>query len=753
MKRKRWARRLVGGVLGLAAVGGCRQQIYLEPQDFQAQINNVELRKLENEPLAGYTPLAAPSGHAPATVLDPSRPPRLLTLKEAMAIALEQGNIGSSPINPGLLNEQLSQFTGRGTTQSDTIRAFALDRAVAGAEVERAVSKFDARWINSITWNKNDQPTLTLQQSFSNGDSASLSSTLAKPLPTGGVAGITFSTNYLNLSNPPTNTQFVTLNTSYTPRLQFIFEQPLLQGFGVEINQLLSGHPGSALIPGLRPSGGQGTEGILVTRIRHDQALAQFEVQVNTMLLNVETAYWNLYSAYYNLAAQEEGLKQSLDSLFFIRERVKSGLARPGQVHQLQAQAETFRGQVLTARGQVLERERALRGLLGMRSDDGTRLVPVDEPTLVPLRPEWTDLYAEALRNKPELAIARHELKAQQLNLVLQRNLRRPDLRFFSSYDIAGLGARLDGGESSSNALHNFILNNFNNWQLGLRLDMPLGFRDGNALVRQAQLNLYRSYFLLADQERKVIEILGAQYRQVLLTHGQIMIQRSRRTQLEKFVKLEAQFRQIGDQKFPYETTILNLIQAQRDLAQATAQEFQAIADYNIALASLEYAKGTIQNYNNVTVADGPLPQHVEKKAADHFRATDAALKLREHPAGLPYGPLSQWQPGTGSAPGALPPPPGTPVPPMPWQPSQPGAPTPVPLQPETPTAPPPGGTPIASPNAGGPVSESPFRPIGTLTLPPSPRRTLPADATPAPTPTAESGGSPTVALPPTPPQ
>jgi outer membrane protein TolC len=760
MKRKRWARRLVGGVLGLAALGGCKQQILLEPQDYQAAINNVELRKLETEPLSGYTPLAAPSGHKPATVLDPARPPRLMTLKEAIAIALEQGNIGGSPINPGVLNEQQTQFTGRGTTTTDTIRAFALDPAIAGAEVERALSKFDARWINSITWNKNDQPTLTLQQSFSNGDSATLSSTLAKPLPTGGVAGITFSTNYLNLSNPPQNTQFVALSTSYTPRLQFVFEQPLLQGFGVEINQLLSGHPGSALIPGLRPSGGQGSEGILLTRIRHDQARAQFAVQVNTMLLNVETAYWNLYSAYYNLAAQEEGLKQSLDAFFFTRERVRPGLGRPQEVYQVEAQVELFRGQVVTARGQVLESERNLRGLLGMRSDDGTRLVPVDEPTLVPLQSDWHQLYAEALQNRPELALARQEYKAQQLNLILQRNLRRPDLRFFSSYDVAGLGSRLDGGESPDNALHNFILNDFNSWQLGLRLDMPLGFRDGNALVRQAQLNVYRSYYQLADTERKAIEFLNAQYRRVEQSHLQIRYQKARRVALENYVRLVEEFREVGDPKVPYETTILNLISAQRDLSDATAREFQAIADYNIALAALEFAKGTIQGYNNVTVTDGPLPEHVEKKAADHFRATEAALKLREHPADLPLVPLHEWQPGADVAPGPLPPPPGTPAPAMPWLPSQPGAPTPVPLQPETAPAPkaqPPGGTPISTPvsGAGGPVSESPFRPIGTLTLPPSPRRTLPADATPAPAPAAPEppGGVPTVALPPVPPR
>ncbi len=750
MKRTRWARRLVGGLLGLAAAGGCTQQLYVEPQDYQAAVNNVELRKLENEPYTTITPQAVPAGTAPATVTDPARPPRLLTLKEAIAIALEQGTVGGPATNPGFASDNLPQFTGRGISGTDTIRAFALDPAVAGAEVERALSKFDARWINAITWNKQDQPTLTLQQSFSNGDSATLSSTLAKPLPTGGVAGITFSTNYLSLSNPPTNTQFVALSTSYTPRLQFIFEQPLLQGFGVEINQLTPNFPGSVLIPGLRQSGGIGTDGILLTRIRRDQSRYQFDAEVNQMLLNVETAYWNLYSAYYNLAAQEEGLKQSLDSYFFFRERFEKGIARPSPVYQVLAQVQLFRAQVVTARGQVLAAERQLRGLLGMRSDDGTRLVPVDEPTLVPYRPDYYELATEALQNVPELMIARQELKAQQLNLILQRNLRRPDLRFFSSYDIAGLGSRLDG-DPSVNALHNFITNQFNSWQVGLRLDMPLGFRDGNALVRQAQLNLYRTYWQLTDAERKRREFLTEQYRRVVQNYELIRDRRAQRVALEEYARLEKQFRDIGDPKVPYETTILNLIQAQRDLATATAQEFQSIADYNIALATLEYAKGTIQRYNNVSVADGPLPPHVAKKAADHFRAREAALKLREHPADLPLGPLPQCLPGGDLIdPAALPAPPGGPPTAKPWEATLPNAPAPIPLQPET--APAPKGPTPAPSGTAPPSGEAAFRPVGTLTLPPSPRRTLqPADALPPPAviPEPSSNGVPAVAIPP----
>ena len=46
------------------------------------------------------------------------------------------------------------------------------------------------------------------------------------------------------------------------------------------------------------PPGGGRVEGILVTRVRLEQAKAEFERNLNHMLLNVEAAYWNLYAAY-----------------------------------------------------------------------------------------------------------------------------------------------------------------------------------------------------------------------------------------------------------------------------------------------------------------------------------------------------------------------------------------------------------------------------------------------------------------------
>lgn len=680
MKRKRWKARLVGGLLvftGLAGGSGCTKPLLMEPADHARAAANIPLAKLESQP---YDPILSSSvspGPAPTTVLDPCRPPRPITRMEAIAIALERGTEGGGASIPGTgSNDSVPRVSGR-NGGTDSIRAFALEPAAVSAQVERAVSKFDARWVNSITWNKVDQPTLTLQQSFSNGDRAAFNSTLVKPLPTGGVAGITFSTDYLNLSTPPSDPRFVALTTSYTPRIQFSFEQPLLQGFGVEINQLRSFHPGS--IFGLFNPQNTG-EGILTSRIRHDQSRAAFELTINNQLLNVETAYWNLYSAYYNLAAQEEGYKNAIDNYTFLAERAGK-LTREEDKYFAEAQVHDFRARLVDARDRLQSSERVLRNLLGMQANDGVRLVPTDDPTLVPYQPDPGAAANEALQFRPDLLGVRQELKARQFDLMTRLDSRRPDLRLGATYDVAGLGPRLDGRTPAENAFRALGANNFNSWQIQLRLDIPIGYRLANAEVRQARLALQQGYLDLDESERKVVSSITERVRNVVTTHQLIVHRGAQRKSLENYIELVRQGRNQGAVAAGgnFAGFVANLLSSQQQLATATAAEYQAIAEYNIALARLEWGKGTIQQYFNVTVADGPLPDFVQKKAEDHFRASEAALKLREHPADLPLGPLHEWKPLPNIA---LPPLPGTAPPPANLVPS---APMPRPLVPEAP--------------------------------------------------------------------
>src|SRR5207244_10137636 len=175
----------------------------------------------------------------------------------------------------------------------------------------------------------------------------------------------------------------------------------------------------------------------------------------------------------------------------------------------------------------VLERERILRNLLGFPVEDGTRLVPIDTPTLTPYRPDWDTAINETLALRPELLLARYDLKAQQLNLINVKNLLLPDLRVTSTYALNGIGSSLDG--TVSNAFRSLASDRFTDWTVGLRLNYVLGYRDAHAQLRVARLNLARSYGVLREQENKAQNALTVDYRLIFQAYELIQIQRSQR--------------------------------------------------------------------------------------------------------------------------------------------------------------------------------------------------------------------------------
>lgn len=660
---KRWKTKLAA-LLMFGGLAGCKQPLYMTVDDQKAVTAAGLPRHFESDP--NVTAIPTELNYAkPPDVDHPDRPARYMTLPEAMAIALEQGTRGSQSSAQvfqgarsfatnnsgfGVYGDDLVFSTGRGVSGDDAIRAFALDPAIIAADIEGALSKFDTRWLSTMNWQKNDTAVTNVFNNLSNGDTAAFSSGLFKPLPTGGLAGITFNTNYTKLANPPTGFQVV--NPSFQPSLNFSFEQPLLRSYGIAINQLLPSHPGSVQQNGFSPTGGR-SEGILLTRIRYEQSKHEFERTVNVMLFNVEFAYWGLYASYFALYAAEQGLRQAYVTWQLTKSELDAGKKTAHEVAQVRAQFANFRGQRVQALQNVLNWERQLRGLLNLPVEDGRRLVPADAPTLSPYKPDWTSAVSEAIANRPELQIMRQEVRARQLDVMVQKNFTRPDLRFLASYNVNGIGTRLDGPEPD-NAFGSLSNNKFNNWLLGFRLDVPLGTRDAYSAVRVAQLNVARSMILLKNQEDKAARYLAAVHQQLSSTYHLIETAREQRQALAD--QLRGLYARIQAGKDP----LITILDAQQRFAAALQAEHDAIASYNIAIAGMQYAKGTIMQYNNVHIAEGPLPNCVMTRAADHYRQRGEGLVTRSReqlPAGdgpHPLPSLLEHQPETPKTPPEL---------------------------------------------------------------------------------------------------
>jgi hypothetical protein len=668
-----WKSSFGGLTLLLTILVGCKGRVFLTEEQHNIYKGPVPFNLQEN-PNVGTTP-TIPLTNAPPTLYNLDRQIRYLSLAEAVSIALEQGTVGQpSLLFPGVgLDNLIAAPQGSPPQGSDSIRVLSMDPATTAANIDASLAKFDAVVGTSMLWNATDQPIVSPIQNLQAGGTTSGLTAIVqqqaqfqggvyKPLSTGGVAGITFTTPY-TFTNLPSR-----LNPFYQPSLQFTFEQPLLQGFGTEINQLRAFHPGS-ILPISPPNSltpppasqflpynfnnlsgvGLGLPpGILIARIRFNQNRAEFERNVNQMLLNVENAYWNLYGSYYQLYSREQGLRFAYETWKITGAQFKVGRVSRAALAQAEGQYNLFRSQRLQAIDTVLDNERQLRAMLGMQIEDGTRLVPSDAPTLAEYRPDWKTGWYEAMQNRPELYMARQDVKVAQLNVQLAQNYLMPDLRSFLAYDSNSIGDRLDGN-GFNNAFRNLASNTYNDWTIGLRLGMPLGFRFAHAQLRQSQLQLARAYLVLQDQELKAERFLGLYYRRMSSAYFQIKAARAQREAFATQLRIRYELYKAGSNEpgTGSPVTLNLLLESQRFWAEALATEYQAIVTYNNSICGWEFAKATIIQHDNVTISEGPIPVAAQKRAVEHLRERTKAIVLRERaaPAGVMAQPLEMSGP------------------------------------------------------------------------------------------------------------
>jgi outer membrane protein TolC len=323
----------------------------------------------------------------------------------------------------------------------------------------------------------------------------------------------------------------------------------------------------------------------------------------------------DLYCAYYELYSRGEAMKQALAAWQVAKQRYDEGALDVADLAQIEEQYQLFRAERLEPLGRgvrraggVLEAERRLRYVLGLPPEDGTRLVPQDVPVETSASPDWHSTVSEAFARRPELIQVQHEIEAAELRLRRAKDLLLPDLRAYARANVNGAGGTFGEG------VRVLAANRINDYVLRLFLQVPIGVREGNAEVRRARLQLAQRFALLRDQQGRVVLALQRAHRDVVQFREEIRIRRSRReaaaTQLKRRTERFEQGRE----------TIDFLLQAQRNWSDALRDEYVAVCNYNVALADYERQKGTILEYRNVAIEEGPLPDGAQPKASEHIR-------------------------------------------------------------------------------------------------------------------------------------
>src|SRR5262245_61287948 len=518
-----------------------------------------------------------------------------------------------------------------------------LNPAVVASEprfgMEAALSEFDATLASSVIAEKNDRMINNFVASggtrFFQQDVINVQSQISKL----GVAGTRMTLRGLSTYDF-NNASFNRFPSVWDTLVEAEFRQPLWQGAGSRFNRLA----GPNAVPGFY-------NGVLIARVNTDISVADFEMGLRDLVSNVENAYWDLYFAFRDLDAKIQLRNASLESWKIVKALVESDQAGGLIEREAQAREQYFRyeeevqnalagtlqqsttnnngssGGSFRGVGGVLVSERRLRLAIGLPITDNRMIRPVEEPTHAKVSFEWSLASDDANARRPELLKQRLVIKRREMEYVAARNFLLPRFDILGRYRFRGLGQNLIGdvvlqpdpadpnGVFQRSSLKNLASGDFQEWQLGGEVLMPIGFRRGWAGVHNAQLNLAREKALLEEQERQVVHDLSNAVGDMERAYKNMETTYNRRLAAQQNVEI-LRFRLQSSQPVSAEA----LLEAERRFAEADIQYYRALVEHMLAIKNIHFEKGTLLEYGRIY-----LTEHVSFHSAGHTSAGGAS--------------------------------------------------------------------------------------------------------------------------------
>jgi outer membrane protein TolC len=551
-----------------------------------------------------------------------------------------------------------------------------------GVGIEAALSAFDAQFTTSLFNEKNDR---ALNNEFFGGgtrlltqDTSVSQTQLAKRSASGTQMALRQVIEF-DSNNAPGNL----FDSAWTTKYEGEVRQPLLQGAGLEYNRIA----GPTNVPGV-------AAGVLLARVNTDVELADFELAVRDYVSNLENAYWDLYFAYRDLDARVAARDAALDTWRRVRALYESGRRGGEAEKEAQAREQYFRfqeevqnalsgrpvdstqvangspGGTFRGAGGVYLGERRLRRLMGLPASDGALLRPTIDPVVAKIAFDWDDVSAEAMARRAELRRQRWKVRRRELELVASKNHLLPRLDAVGRYRFRGFGDDLlnssGGGPRFDNAYADLTSGDFQEWQLGVELDVPIGFRRAHSAVRNAELLLARERAMLADQQSGVVHQVAEAVAE---------LDRAYEVSQTAYNRLIATQEQLAATKAAFEADKAPLdlfLEAQRLVAEAESRYYRSLVDHAVALKNVHYAKGTLLDFDGVHLAEGPWVSDAYADATERAARRGRPRPLNYASARAPRVSRGVVPQGSGSTGAGLVTPPPTVGPAAPQQPGPP---------------------------------------------------------------------------------
>lgn len=485
----------------------------------------------------------------PATVSAPqlSDPVQHMTLDDAIRIALRN-------------SEVVRVLTGDGATSSgQTI----YEPAIANTRIDQARARFD--------------PTLRIDNNFHRTQTPQAAFDPTPPQV--GITGTTahdydmlFGLSKRNLGGgtavfdvraTPVRTRAdgLPLNPQSRSTVDLGYTQPLLQGAGIRVNS----------VP------------IILAQIDTEHSFFRLKAAVQRLVYGTIEGYWSLVFARTDFWARQQQVKQGEWGLGLAEAKLKVGSGNLADMLQARSALAGYRAGMISAQANVLQREAALRNLLGLPPSVPMQLVPVTPPTMEEMGIDWGMMLQLATERRPDVIERKLIIEATQQRLLLADNTALPKVDATALYRWNGLEGRTPDRTRIYTSLGDFT-----GWTLGVNFSVPLGQRQARAELRREELILRRDQ---ADFEQKLHSVgheLATEYRNLAQYYDLYEANKQTRVASKEDLQIQTLYFSVG------KTIYLNVLQAISAWGNAVSSEARSLTQYNTQLANLEQQTGTI---------------------------------------------------------------------------------------------------------------------------------------------------------------
>ena len=553
-------------------VGGGTQSIVraqsLDPpfsQEFiDTRANTARIQSLAESPLA-----LAPSEMPP------------IALREAIAMALRQSEVVRTL-------DGIESVTGYDPTIAEALRS-----AEVGVFAPEVAMAYEGNRINGPP-NSYFGPGISTQTRYDEGD---FTAELRKRWTLGTTTRIAHdpsSLGYLFFPGIAASSRF---NPAYSSGGLFEIRQPLLRGYGFEVN----------------------TAPIRIAQMRLEQSRWQVEEVTIRQIRSVEESYWQLYSAHLARQAIQSVVSLAQEAVRVEELRFLAERSTYADLARTKVQLERLHQQDAGARLKVFERDNRLRQLIGMEPDGGLPLLPVDAPRQDPAEIDIPESISIAIQRRPDLHQRRFEIERINAQRVVAKNQTLPQLDARYQFRTNGLANRLDSAIQQAGTLK------YTDSTVGIEFSMPLGNPQAKSRLFARETELAREHARLREYERQVgydISVLVAE-------------------SISRWEQADSALREVTESKRWLELATIrfknprasdssrNVLLAALDDFQTAVQAYvnaksaaaEGLANYNITLARLEEAKGTSLDHWRIQWETGANPSQTDVSPYNSYRA------------------------------------------------------------------------------------------------------------------------------------